>query len=474
MGKSWLFLIVIIGLTGHAFAAPVVEERIPDLGRFEFRKPDKGMEGVIIGASHGETDRKSDRLARAVSDQTGAGLVVAYGFKSKRLSVTQPVAGLTFRRMSARAPLDRGSVFREYRKIVVDTANGELDFYVGLHHARENPADTIDVATAGLTFEQAQFLKDVYIRTRDRFLVDEAIPKLGMALDPLDQISWKVWGVKHHGVLLIAKTGLNLRIPDLFLSPRGEELYAKIFSLWIKEAIRLFKTNPLGLPRMQVKLVNLGRFELIQSRERLSGIVLGAPHGTYDEHTAELVKRIGYLTGMATVIAKGFTPTETGGLRINVNRPTEKSPYSDSRELHSQRAEQTYAAFRDLVFKAASGNLNLYIDVHQYSTENRIQVATVGISRQEAGRIKKLYYEIRNGHLNRQAGIEAADLVIEPVDQIEIPAWAAKAEGILSLAKKSLHFELPYQEVLATPKARDAYARILAILLKGASRFIRD
>ena len=31
----------------------------------------------------------------------------------------------------------------------------------------------------------------------------------------------------------------------------------------------------------------------------------------------------------------------------------------------------------------------------------------------------------------------------EPLDAIEIGAWSAKAQGILTVAKKSLHFELP-------------------------------
>jgi hypothetical protein len=34
-------------------------------------------------------------------------------------------------------------------------------------------------------------------------------------------------------------------------------------------------------------------------------------------------------------------------------------------------------------------------------------------------------------------------LFIEPLDAIEIGAWPAKASGILTVAKKSLHFELP-------------------------------
>ena len=56
-------------------------------------------------------------------------------------------------------------------------------------------------------------------------------------------------------------------------------------------------------------------------------------------------------------------------------------------------------------------------------------------------------------------------MLIEPLDTIEIGAWAAKAEGILGLARKSLHFELRVYETLGAAKSRDAYKEILTLLL---------
>ena len=225
----------------------------------------------------------------------------------------------------------------------------------------------------------------------------------------------------------------------------------------------------MGLPQVQVKLTELGRFELVGSKKALSGAVIGSPHGSYDEFTAEMVKRLSYRTGFAAVIAKGFTPTETGATRINVNRPTEKIPYSEGRELRSPRARETYGAFKDLVLEGSRGGLELYIDVHQYNTDSKIQVATVGISQREAGIIKKSYRGIRDRTLIRHSDIPAVDLLIEPLDEVEIGAWAAKTEGILGLAKKSLHFELPSHQVLSSNEAREAYTRILAALLRESA-----
>jgi len=439
------------------------------LGRFEFREAADGLEGIVIGAPHGRTDRLSDSLAKSISDRTGAGLAIAYGFRSKRISVNQPIVRSHAYATSWGFP-QRGSVFREYRKILRKAAKGEIDLYIGVHRSEKGEAtDRIEVASSGLTFEEAMALKDAYDQIRDRLAAGKEAPRLEMVIEPLERISWRVSGVKHHGVLLIAEKGLNIRLPQSFSSDSGEGLYAEILSRWIDEVIVVLRENPLGLPQIQVKLMDLGRLEWVESRKGLSGVVIGSPHGSYDEFTAEVVKRLSYRTGFAAVIAKGFTPTETGGARINVNRPTEKIPYSEGVELHSRRAGETYDAFKDLVFEASGGDLELYIDVHQYGTDTKVQIATVGVSQREARIIKKIYHAIRDQTLKRQSDIPAVDLVIEPLDKVEIGAWAAKAEGILGLAKKSLHFELPSQTALMTSEAREAYTRILAALLRESA-----
>lgn len=460
---------VFVFLAGCSSHRSILKEQLEDLGRFEYREPAEGLEGIVISAPHGRTDRHSDKIARSISDRTGAGLAIAYGFKSKRLGVSQPVVRSGPYPASWRSP-QRGSVFKEYRKVLRKAAKGETDLYIGVHRSSgKEAADRIEVATSGLTFEEAMALKEAYARIRDGLIAGRKAPRLEMAIEPLERISWRVSGVKHHGVLLIAEKGLNIRLPQSFASDSEEGLYAEILSRWVDETIVVLRENPLGLPQIQVKLMDFGRFELIESKKQLSGVVVGSPHGSYDEFTAEMVKRLSYRTGFAAVIAKGFTPTETGGARINVNRPTEKLPYSEERELHSRRASETYRAFKDLVFEASSGGLELYIDIHQYNTDSKIQVATVGISQREARIIKKIYRGIRDQTLKRQSGVPAVELLIEPLDEVEIGAWAAKAEGILGLAKKSLHFELPSQEILMTGDVRDAYIRILAALLRESA-----
>jgi len=83
-----------------------------------------------------------------------------------------------------------------------------------------------------------------------------------------------------------------------------------------------------------------------------------------------------------------------------------------------------------------------------------------------------LYQDIRGRILGNQSDIPAVDLLIEPLEAIEIGAWAAKVEGILRLARKSMHFELPSDQTFATDEAKEKYTRIFAALLKEAVPYL--
>jgi hypothetical protein len=227
-----------------------------------------------------------------------------------------------------------------------------------------------------------------------------------------------------------------------------------------------------SIPHVEVKVMKHGRIDFMPSAKRLKGVVLAAPHGTFDEYTGELVRYISHQTGMAGVVASGFTPSETFGWRINVNRPSERHYPGGSIEIGSARSKAVYEVFRETVLKASQGELKLHVDFHQNGTQRDIEVATTGISPDEAQIIKQIYHEARDFVLRKGSAVAAVDLRIEPIDGIEIGAWAAKAGGILGVAKKSLHFELPLYGTLATAAARDAYARILVRLLTAASALL--
>jgi hypothetical protein len=460
---------------GCSLQQPPQEQRIGNLGHFEFRAPENRMKGVIIGAPHGSTEPDSAQYAKLISERTGAGFLIASGFASKRLAVTQPLVRTTPSAVASDDPLRRGSIYREFKTLLQQTANGNVKLYIGVRApAQESAMNQIEVATSGFTYEQLAALKESFIRIRDGALDGSSIAKISIAVDPLDKISWRVSGAKHHGVLMMAERGINLRLPRVSSTAAAQSAYTRILSSWISEIFELVEDNPARLPQVTVKSMEYGRIESLPSSKHQKGIVIGAPHGTFDEHTAELVNEVSYRTGLAAVIARGFTPTECAGWRINVNRPTERLYPSDSIEIRSKRAQEVYRTFRQTVLKASHDNLHLYIDIHQNGRQRNIEVATVGISKEEARFIKQTYRELRDRVLKSTPGVTPVDLMIEPIDGIEIGAWAAKAQGILGLAQKALHFEFPLYGTLDSSKTRDAYKDILTLLLTRVAATFRS
>jgi hypothetical protein len=134
-------------------------------------------------------------------------------------------------------------------------------------------------------------------------------------------------------------------------------------------------------------------------------------------------------------------------------------------ERTTERAKEAYRQYKESILEASSGPLDRYIDMHQNTSEPTIEVATLGISRDRAARIKRTYTEIRDRVLRTLPQITRVDLRIEPVEQVSIGAWAAKDHGILRLAKSSLHFELPAQYIFHGDGPRRAYTKILAELI---------
>ena len=318
----------------------------------DFHVPGGDLDGVVIGAPFGLTEPDAVDYATRISEKTGAGLVIAYGFKTKRVTVEQPLVVTAPLVAAARTFHSSGSVYSEYRDLLHVTAAGPLRFYVGLRVADEKlNLERIEVATSGLTFEQLKALKQVYVRLRDHRLENSSVRKVDMALNPLDDVSFNVTGVKNHGVLMYAKRGIVLRMPYSLTRAPAKSVYVEIMTEWVREAIAAGTQGVNGLPSSQITLMRYGRMESLPERKSSRGIVIGAPHGSFDRHTAEFVEDLSYRTGLPAVSAKGFTPTEADGWRINVNRPTEKSyPMGGGgQEKNTDRARLVFQAFAKTV-----------------------------------------------------------------------------------------------------------------------------
>ena len=203
------------------------------------------------------------------------------------------------------------------------------------------------------------------------------------------------------------------------------------------------------------------------------GFVVGAPHGTTDPQTGDLAAELARRTGFSLVVAAGFAidpDTRLGpGWRFQVNRPSEGAPgRPPTMDVASDAAQQVYLAYEKRVQEAAQGPLTFYAEIHgngRQETARRIEVATVGVDRELAGRLRALYELIRDAHVRGQT-TPRLDIVVEPADRVFYAASGAKRDGILRLPTRALHFELPR---IARVEAREAYLTILADFITQAA-----
>jgi hypothetical protein len=449
---------------------PLQQHPVGDLGRIEFHKSASQVSGIVVGVPHGLAEDGAIAYAKRIVSATGAALVIAYGFGSRRISVTQPLIGEHLIESGSAGSGRRGSVYPEFKTALLAAANGAIHLYVGVRVAGpQSRTQRIEVASSGISLEQLNALKEKFLGRRAHALAGSGIEAVDIALEPLDKIHWRVSGLKHHGVMLLAEKGVSIRLPARLASGAAFDAYGNILTGWIEDVAGLVTEEPGPVPEVDVAVLPHGKIELDPASYG-EGVVIAAPHGTFDAYTARIVRRICARTGLPGVIATGFTPTESGdGWRINVNRPTERHGSLSEWEVETIRAKVVYEQFKDFVLRAAGGKLRLYVDIHQ-NGGSRIEVATVGISRKEAAYIKQMYAALRDKALAGHSEIPTVELAIEPLDEIEVGAWAAKASGILSVAPRSLHFELPAYKIMAMEPYRELYTSILSGLIAEITR----
>jgi hypothetical protein len=203
------------------------------------------------------------------------------------------------------------------------------------------------------------------------------------------------------------------------------------------------------------------------------GVVVAAPHGTSDAHTGDIVAELGRRTGFGVVIATGFNiepdTGERAGRRYQVNRPLEGIPGSPpSDEVSTAGARLVYEVYERRVREVAQGPIALYTEIHgnnHRGAVGRIEVATVGVDRDEALRLRTLFELVRDAHLRVNSEAPRLEILVEPADAIRYTGSGAKRDGILRLPQRALHIELPRA---ARTAWRETHTAILADFLVQA------
>jgi hypothetical protein len=214
----------------------------------------------------------------------------------------------------------------------------------------------------------------------------------------------------------------------------------------------------------------------IDVRPGLAGVVVAAPHGTSDLDTADMAAEIARRTGFGLVVATGFSFPAAGeagpARRYQVNRPLEGVPGRPTVDQEpTEPARRVYELYEQRVLEAAQGPLRFYAELHgnaRQACAGQIEIATVGVDRDLALRLRALAELIRDAHLRFNGEVERLAVLVEPADDVTYRASGAKHDGILRLPERALHIELPR---CARRDWREAYAAILADFLAQAVAF---
>jgi hypothetical protein len=211
-------------------------------------------------------------------------------------------------------------------------------------------------------------------------------------------------------------------------------------------------------PHEAADVDRLGSFELVPGQP---GIVVGVPHGTPDVGTTEVGRILCERLGAGGVLVTGFWDSRTRE-RINVNRPTEEviGEHSEAlRQWASPRAARVNARYQALVEQAAQGPLRRFYEIHSNHNPRfvgSIEVSTLGVSRNEALRLKDAF-----GASIDKLDPEIPRLVmhVEPVDRVTYSY--ERSSSLARVAAKGCLIESPGHVFQRSPWRR-AYAEHLA------------
>ena len=212
----------------------------------------------------------------------------------------------------------------------------------------------------------------------------------------------------------------------------------------------------------------------ISTRPGRPGLVVAAPHGTSDPLTGEIAAEIARRTGFGLVVATGFTvemaADDRAVRRYQVNRPSEGRPgFGPVHDEPTPAARRIYDEYERRVREAARGPLMFFVEIHgngRAENADRVEIATTGVDAEHALRLKTLLELTRDAHLRTYPAAPRLQILVEPADIVFYAAGGAKRDGILRLAQRALHVELPRA---ARRDFRDLYTAVLADFVAEAA-----
>jgi hypothetical protein len=219
----------------------------------------RGREGAVLGAPHGSSDPHTGGIAAEVARHTGLGVVIATGFTlesdtrarpGRRFQVNRPTEGVPGRRPSEEIETALARrVYAEFERHVLAAAGAPLAFYAEIHgNGRRETAGRIEIATVGVSFDEAQILRVLFEQARDRCLVDRPAPALDLLVEPCDRLWYTASAAKRGGILRLPRRALHIEIPKAART-NWRDAYTAVLADFLAEiALRLGDSAPTPPP----------------------------------------------------------------------------------------------------------------------------------------------------------------------------------------------------------------------------------
>jgi hypothetical protein len=193
------------------------------------------------------------------------------------------------------------------------------------------------------------------------------------------------------------------------------------------------------------------------------GIVIGAPYGAADTNTDVIAGDLARLTGFSLVVMKRVPRTDPDGRGFDASNalgtPARLEP-------ETRRVDEAYWRH---VAEAAQGPLGLYVEVDgDRRSVARVEITTVGLSGDDAWRLRTLFELIRDSRLDDPA-VPRLEVSVATLDRVASTASVARQGGIPPAAARALHIDLPQA---ARTAHREIYTRVLGAFLSESVAFL--
>jgi hypothetical protein len=216
----------------------------------------RGRAGAVLGAPHGSSDPHTGHIAAELARQNlDFGVVIATGFTleadtrerpGRRFQVNRPTEGVPGRPPSEEIETASARrVYAEFERQVLAAAGTALAFYAEIHgNGRRETAGRIEIATVGVSLDEARTLRTLFERARDLRLVDRRAPALDVLVEPSDRLWYTASAAKRGGILRLPRRALHIEIPKTARTD-WREAYTAILAEFLRQtAIRVAGLSP--------------------------------------------------------------------------------------------------------------------------------------------------------------------------------------------------------------------------------------